>query len=296
MNQENNNNVNNTQPSVTPVNNNVQPNSTNQQPIQPTVSQPNVNNNTQPVNNSNDDKVISIGNNSLNAEESIYDQSGRMKKEFVIKSKKETVEEERKIRDAKIDEKIKKANENYVPNSKFKNFGLVLFFVVLIGFVIFLPEIEALVAKYKSNNNTNEEKITTGTLVCEFSKSSENLDFDYTMEFGFSNSKLKSLSYTTEIKGDAVNDADELSSYYNSCVMIEKSVKDYEGITITCKNENNKIFQNERFSYSSLDTEKISPIFAEAGGIYPEYKYEDDIDTIEKNMDMSGYKCERVNR
>ena len=37
------------------------------------------------------------------------------KKDFIIKSKKETVAEETKLREAKIEEHIRKANENYKP-------------------------------------------------------------------------------------------------------------------------------------------------------------------------------------
>ena len=58
------------------------------------------------------------------------------KKDFVIKSKKETVAEDVKAREAKIEEHVKKANENYKPNSKATNVFLVIFLTFMIVFLL----------------------------------------------------------------------------------------------------------------------------------------------------------------
>ena len=38
-----------------------------------------------------------------------------------------------------------------------------------------------------------------------------------------------------------------------------------------------------------FDTEKLTSAFYEAGGIYPEYEYNQNMDDIEKNMNAVGY-------
>ena len=89
-------------------------------------------------------------------------------------------------------EKMKNAELNYKPPSKFKMFLLIVFFVLLIGFVIFLPEINDRIIKHKSGyqGEVNSE-ITTGKLNCVLTDNDDTLNYDYTSVFVFVDNKLK---------------------------------------------------------------------------------------------------------
>ena len=47
------------------------------------------------------------------------------------------------------------------------------------------------------------------------------------------------------------------------------------------------------FDYATLDVDNVKSAYSEAGGIYPQFKYKDDINSVESKMSSSGYKCEK---
>ena len=49
----------------------------------------------------------------------------------------------------------------------------------------------------------------------------------------------------------------------------------------------------EELRYSLIDVDKVTTAYLEAGGVYPNYKYNEDIDKVEKSMKASGYTCNR---
>ena len=53
--------------------------------------------------------------------------------------------------------------------------------------------------------------------------------------------------------------------------------------------------EKQSFVYADLDEEKLTAAYTEAGGTYPQYQNGQDMDSIEKNMNASGYSCERQN-
>ena len=53
------------------------------------------------------------------------------------------------------------------------------------------------------------------------------------------------------------------------------------------------VVETQTLNYNTLNVEKVTSAYIEAGGVYPEFKKGQDIDGIEKNMNASGYTCER---
>lgn len=217
------------------------------------------------------------------------------KKDFVIKSKKETVAEELKQREARIEEHVRQANANYKPNSKLKNALLIFFLIFIICFTIFLPDIHAFITKLKSGELKPKEevKITDGTLYCTYKKSSEDLDYNYDYEFKFTNNRVQSYVRIFTTKGDTTVDKDTLDKLKADCNIMKNESDNINGITTSCKSESNSITVTEKIELDSYEYGSITSVYSEAGGNNPEFTYEQDMDDIEKNMKATGFTCER---
>lgn len=195
-----------------------------------------------------------------------------------------------------VNENLKKVEVQYTPPSKGKTVALIMFFIFLILFVIFLPEVTTIVDKLLGKNQEEvAQKITTGKLVCEFSTNTANLDKDYKLIFGFSNNKLEKLNYTTTTKGDPSLDAETMDDLANRCKMLKEFTSSVTGVNVTCDYSEGKLVENQDFDYASLDTEGLDSAYTEAGGTNPQYTNGQDMDSIEKNMNASGYTCKRQN-
>lgn len=218
------------------------------------------------------------------------------KKDFVIKSKKETVAEETKMREAKIEEHVRKANENYVPNSKTKNILLVFFLVFIILFTVFLPDIRSFVIRLQSGSLKPEEeiKITKGVLKCTYKKSNDSLDYEYKYDFIFNKNLLKSYDLSLEVKGDASLDKEKLDKLKSDCKTMKNESEKIEGIEVSCDSKNNSSKYVLRFDLGQFKSESITPAYTEAGGEAPSYRLGQDMDDLEKNMYAAGYTCKRV--
>ena len=185
-------------------------------------------------------------------------------------------------------------SSDYVPPSKGKVFFMFFFFALLIGFVVFLPNITEMIHKYQSGENQKPvEKIVDGKLTCTLEKSNDNFDFNYTAIFTYSNNKLERLSLTTITKGDISKDANQLDELANKCSLLEKSVEDIDEVTIRCNYTDGELEEKQSFSLGTLDYKKLDSAFSEAGGTVPNYQYGESIDSIEKEMNASGYTCNR---
>ena len=197
---------------------------------------------------------------------------------------------------AMINENLKKVEiKNYTQPSKFKLFLLVLFFILLIAFVLFLPEVTDLVKKYteKDPNYQKEEVITTGTLLCTMSTNTTNLDKEYEFSFNFKDSKLTKTKFITTTRGDSTMDDVELDKLADSCKKLSSETKDLEGVEVRCEYEEGRLIDSQSIYLETVDQEKLDAAYTEAGGIVPGYEYEESIDQIEKNMLVSGYNCKR---
>ena len=193
-----------------------------------------------------------------------------------------------------VNENLKKVEINYQPPSKFKVVLMIIFFIALLAMIIFLPDISSLINKYRSGNlNTEEDIITTGRLICTLSSSTSNLDKNYSLAFKFTNSKLDRTEFVITTRGDPSLDEEALDKLNNTCKQLKINTKKITGVTVQCNYANGKLEEIQTFDLANIDTSQLTSAFEEAGGNNPEYKYQQDIDSIEKNMNASGYKCKR---
>ena len=192
-------------------------------------------------------------------------------------------------------ENLKRVEINYTPPSKFKMFLLVVFLVGLIVFVLFLPDINTMVNKYKAGKQVNEI-ITTGTMNCSFKTHTAELDKEYVRVFDFTDSKLEKADYTITTKGDPSLDEATLTEMNKKCVGLEEEVDSLTGITVSCKYSDGKLVERQIFEFQAIDKEQIDAAFAEAGGEYPEFSYNQDISEVERTMLAAGYSCVRNKR
>ena len=195
---------------------------------------------------------------------------------------------------AMVNEKLKKVEINYTPPSKAKVTLLIIFFIALIGFVIFLPNINSLVSNIFSNDGEPAmEKITTGKLKCSKDTSTTNLDINYNYTFRFTDNKLESLEYVTITKGDITLDEETLDGLANTCKQLKENVKGIKGVTVQCDYSEGKLEEVQSFDLTILETEKLTSAFTEAGGTLPTYQNGQDMDNVEKMMNIAKYTCKR---
>lgn len=176
----------------------------------------------------------------------------------------------------------------------FQNFFLIVLFGGLFLFIVFIDDISNYIETQKYLKEQVVEEITTGTLKCTFENSTDNMDYTYEVKFEFRDSRLKRLDYVKEVRGDANLDEAALVALSSECVLVKEYASSLSGIDITCSLENGLLREKQVFNYDAVDREAAMSAFVEAGGVYPEYKRDQDIDGIEKNMNASGYNCERL--
>ena len=186
-----------------------------------------------------------------------------------------------------VRKKVKKGPSN------FKYYLLVIFFIALFAFVYFLPDISKYMKERAELKNAQEEIITTGDLECSKEDSDDDYDYEYTYTFAFDNSKLIKLNYKKTISTSSKDDEEELEKMNKQCELLQDQVKKLKGITIKCVLDEYSVSEEHDLRYAVLDKKKVTNGYIEAGGTYPKYKYKQNIDKIEKNMNAAGYDCER---
>lgn len=184
-------------------------------------------------------------------------------------------------------------NYVYTPPSKFKYFLLILFFFVLLGMIIFLPELTQFVNLKLSGGSNQPEVIVDGTLECTLKKTGTNLDTVFNAKFNFTDQKLDKLTFTTTTKGDSEQDSEVFNSSYNKCQLLKDSMTDISGVSIRCDLESSSVSTVEIVNYNTVDLTKATSAFAEAGGVFPEFESSEDISKIEREMNASGYTCNK---
>lgn len=178
--------------------------------------------------------------------------------------------------------------------SKLRTFFVILLFGGLLVMVIFLPDISSYIETQKYLKTQTEEIITTGTLKCEFENSSEELDYNYSLDFIFSDSKLTRLTYVTEIRGDINLDAEKLDLLKAECDQLALNAEKLGGVSVSCELNSSLLTKKQTLNYSAIDVNEAISAYMEAGGVYPDYENGQSIDEIEKDMNASGYSCERI--
>lgn len=194
-----------------------------------------------------------------------------------------------------VNENLKQVEiKEYTPPSKFKIVLLIIFFLLLVGFILFLPDITALIDKYKSGNiNYTKEEITTGKLICTLSSNTTNLDKNYSWRFIFSENKLESVRMELTTRGDVTADKETLSEIAEKCKTLESETNSINGVTVRCDIYDDRVIETQSFNLEIIDDKELASAYSEAGGVNPGYKYNQDISIIEKNMNASGYSCKK---
>ena len=218
-------------------------------------------------------------------------QQEKMAQETLIKKQRD---EKEALKQQKLDQK-KKAKEERRANSNFKYIMTIGLFIFLFALVYLLPYISNYLAKIEAERASAKESIvTTGNLECKMSKYSEKYDYIYESVFSFKDSKLLKLSYKVTTKGDREADLDDLNNMKDECDLLKSETKNLEGVTVRCSLDNGTVISEQVLDYQHIDVEMVNTSYLEAGLVYPNYSYQDNIDKIEKAMKASGYTCERV--
>lgn len=193
-----------------------------------------------------------------------------------------------------VNEKLKEVEINYTPPSKFKTVMTIIMFVLIIAFVIFLPDITSMISQYKLNKDKAPETvITTGQLECTLKSNTTNLDMEYLRIFKFTDSLLYEANYTLTTKGDATLDEKTLDDMAEKCNLLSDSTKGLAGVNISCNYSDGKLVEKQNYIFASINNKNLDAAFSEAGGTYPEFKDGQEIDSIEKTMNAAGYTCAR---
>lgn len=186
-----------------------------------------------------------------------------------------------------------KVEDNQVSNVKL--FFTFLLMLVLGGTILFMPEISEFMRQRKEEEqNMLQPKITTGSLKCEHERNSDNFDLKFEYNFMFTDNKFKKLYYTSETRGDMNLDEKELEELNSECLLLKDTTATLVGIEVSCKLLGGTLTKTQTLDYAKIDVEQALSAYSEAGGIYPEYKYLQDMDGIEKNMKAAGYTCTRI--
>lgn len=199
---------------------------------------------------------------------------------------------------AATSEKVEESTDNPVENNKsgggFQSIFLILLFGGLLAFIIYIDDITVYLESRKANKNQVVEKITTGTLACESERTANDMDYSYIVKFEFRDNRLKRLNYAMEIRGDINLDEEKLTKLNNECLLVKEYASKLNGIDITCSLENGLLKEKQVFTYDSINREEAMSAFIEAGGVYPEYRADQDIDEIEREMNAAAYTCKRL--
>ncbi len=204
-----------------------------------------------------------------------------------LREQKQLLKEQRKKQKQLMKEERRK-------NSNFKYYMTLFLFIAIFAMVYFLPNISSYFSKLKSERElANSAVITTGTLECNLRKYDKKFDYLYESIFTYKDNMLLKLSYKVTTKGDQTIDADELSLLNQNCNNLREHINSLEGISVRCSLNNGVNINEEELRYSLIDVDKVTTAYLEAGGVYPNYKYNEDIDKVEKSMKASGYTCNR---
>ena len=170
-------------------------------------------------------------------------------------------------------------------SSPLKYIFTIILFIVLGGTIIFRPEINDYIKSMEFERNyATQEKIKTGFLKCEY----------ISYKFSFDDNKFKKLTFISETRGDANLDAQELEGLNNECLTLKTVTEDIKGIAVDCNFTTDTVTKTQVLDYSEIDVQAAYSAYSEAGGVYPDYNYLEDMDKIEKNMKAAGYTCERI--
>lgn len=195
---------------------------------------------------------------------------------------------------AMVNEKLKKVEVEYKPPSKFK-IGLMLFFFVLIlAFIIFLPEVTQYMSDLFDKKDNTVIEITTGKLVCKLDSTTANLDKNYVRTFQFTDNKIEKVTFKTTTRGDITQDEATLNELNKQCTDIRDGLESLNGTSIECDYQNGKLVETEKFDLATYDYEQTSAAYTEAGADMLKFDNGEDVDKVKTSMLQAGFSCEKM--
>lgn len=190
-------------------------------------------------------------------------------------------------------EKLKKVEVEYKPPSKFK-IGLMLFFFVLIlAFIIFLPEVTQYMSDLFDKKDKTVIEITTGKLVCKLDSTTANLDKNYVRTFQFTDNKIEKVTFETTTRGDITQDEATLNELNKQCTDIRDGLESLNGASIECDYQDGKLVETEKFDLATYDYEQTSAAYTEAGADMLKFDNGEDVDKVKTSMLQAGFSCEK---
>ncbi len=191
--------------------------------------------------------------------------------------------------------KMEKVNIEYKPPGKIKVFFMILFFFVLLGSILFLPEINQFLQSMQEEKPpvVDETEILDGYLTCNLETSNDTFDLIYALEFSFENKLLKSLNYDVTTRGDKTLDFDSLSLLYNNCKSLSAELNQNDlGSSISCDMFDGLVTTSESIDYTTLNLDQVNKLYEKYSMQLPNFELNENISDIERNLKSSGYTCE----
>lgn len=189
-----------------------------------------------------------------------------------------------------VTEQVQTANKTPLEDNKKKEgYGkqiiLFIFLIALIVFVFFLPDISKFVQS--ARGTTSNEELRTGTLVCTMEQEDDTTALTYKMYFNYIDNKLRTSTLTITQQDE--NDAN-INTKYKVCQNMSTISENITGISVECRPSENLLITTETYEHQTIDKNNLTK-FTEAGGTYPEFDYQEDVNTIRDKMKKNGYDC-----
>lgn len=247
---------------------------------------------------SNQKEVVSPSNNETTSNSEDNEVTKILSSSFGGKEKVNLLTPEQKAELIKKREEAMREKENYQPQpvGKFQKFLMSFLLIGFIVIVVFLPDINTLIVNYQGGDTDEDlSTITSGTLKCVKEDTDDNYNNAYTFDFDFTDNKLKKLTYYEVVKGSYVSDSMDLENRYSSCNLLKSMISSQSGIRVKCSLSGATLSKEQIFDYSILNVDQAITAYTEAGGNYPgEFALDDDINNVEKNMNVSGFSCRKM--
>ncbi len=182
----------------------------------------------------------------------------------------------------------------YKPPGFFKKFLMLLMFLLVLGIIIFLPQIEEYIEQYNSSGGDIDNVILDGKMSCNYDTNDKKFDYLYDIEFSFKNKELTSIIYKLNTKGDASLDSDELSKLYEECKNVSNSLQNanVSGIKVSCDKLDGVVIVDQTIDYLSFDASSVTDFYKSSSVKIPEFQAKENIYTIKEKLQAKGYTCE----
>lgn len=195
---------------------------------------------------------------------------------------------------AMVNEKLKKVEVEYKPPSKFKIGLMLFFFVIILAFIIFLPEVTQYMSDLFDKKDKTVIEITTGKLVCKLDSTTANLDKNYVRTFQFTDNKIEKVTFKTTTRGDITQDEATLNELNKQCTDIRDGLESLNGASIECDYQDGKLVETEKFDLATYDYEQTSAAYTEAGADMLKFDNGEDVDRVKTSMLQAGFSCEKM--